>query len=65
MNIKRAKEEIQNTVRAYLAKDAYGSYRIPQLRQRPAHRQPHHDYPGRQGGGDGAHRPSAGPGSKE
>ena len=35
MNIKRAKEEIQNTVRAYLAKDAYGSYRIPQLRQRP------------------------------
>lgn len=35
MNIKRAKEEIKNTVRAYLAKDGYGNYRIPHLRQRP------------------------------
>ena len=25
----------------------------PQLRQRPTHWQPHHDHPGRQGGGDG------------
>ncbi|WMJ89029.1 ATP-binding protein [Anaerocolumna sp. MB42-C2] len=35
MNIKRAKEEIKNTVKAYLAKDEYGNYRIPNLRQRP------------------------------
>jgi hypothetical protein len=35
MNIKRAKEEIINTVRAYLAKDQYGNYLIPHLRQRP------------------------------
>ncbi len=35
MNIKRAKEEIINTVKAYLATDEYGNYRIPYLRQRP------------------------------
>ncbi len=35
MNIKRAKEEIVNTVKAYLAKDEFGNYRIPYLRQRP------------------------------
>lgn len=35
MNIKRAKEEIINTVKAYLAKDQYGNYYIPYLRQRP------------------------------
>ena len=35
MNIKRAKEEIINTVKAYLAKDQFGNYLIPYLRQRP------------------------------
>lgn len=35
MNIKRAKEEIKNTIEAYLLKDAYGDYMIPSLRQRP------------------------------
>ena len=35
MNIKRAKQEIINTVHAYLEKDEYGEYRIPQIRQRP------------------------------
>ena len=35
MNIKRAKEEIEHTVRAYLAKDALGEYAIPAIRQRP------------------------------
>lgn len=35
MNIRQAKEEIQNTVRAYLAKDEAGMYRIPPVRQRP------------------------------
>ena len=35
MNIKRAKQEITNTVRAYLSRDAQGFYRIPQIRQRP------------------------------
>ena len=35
MNIKRAKEEIQNTVRAYLSKDELGAWRIPPVRQRP------------------------------
>ena len=29
MNIKRAKEEIEHTVKAYLAKDALGEYSIP------------------------------------
>ena len=35
MNIKKAKEDIKNTVRAYLNKNAYGQYSIPSIRQRP------------------------------
>lgn len=35
MNIKRAKEEIKNTIEAYLLKDTYGAYQIPAMRQRP------------------------------
>lgn len=35
MNIKRAKQEIKDTLRAYLAKDAAGEYVIPAVRQRP------------------------------
>lgn len=35
MNIKQAKQEIINTLRAYLAKDSLGNYRIPPIRQRP------------------------------
>lgn len=35
MNIKRAKEEIKNTIEAYLTKDEYGAYAIPAIRQRP------------------------------
>ncbi len=35
MNIKRAKEEIQNTIEAYLLKDEYGEYVIPVMAQRP------------------------------
>ena len=35
MNIKKAKEDIKNTVRAYLKKDSYGQYSIPSIRQRP------------------------------
>lgn len=35
MNIKRAKEEIKDTIQAYLQKDAYGEYVIPSIRQRP------------------------------
>ena len=35
MNIKRAKEEIKNTIEAYLLKDAYGAYEIPAVQQRP------------------------------
>ncbi|QAT50895.1 AAA family ATPase [Caproiciproducens sp. NJN-50] len=35
MNIKQAKEEIENTVRAYLKRDENGNYRIPPVRQRP------------------------------
>ena len=31
MNIKRAKEEIEHTVKAYLAKDALGEYAIPAM----------------------------------
>ena len=33
LNIKRAKEEIKNTIAAYLMKDAYGAYEIPPIRQ--------------------------------
>ena len=35
MNIKQAKQEIQNTLRAYPAKDELGNYLIPTVRQRP------------------------------
>lgn len=35
MNIKQAKDEIKNTLRAYLQKDELGEYVIPPLRQRP------------------------------
>ncbi len=35
MNIKRAKQEIMDTIDAYLMKDEYGEYVIPQIRQRP------------------------------
>ncbi len=34
MDIKRAKQEMKNTVEAYLAKDEFGEYRIPAIRQR-------------------------------
>lgn len=35
MNIKQAKQEIKNTIRAYLQKDEAGEYEIPVERQRP------------------------------
>lgn len=35
MNIKRAKQEIKDSIEAYLAKDEFGEYRIPAIRQRP------------------------------
>ena len=35
MNIKRAKEEIKDTIVAYLLKDDNGEYVIPSIRQRP------------------------------
>ena len=35
MNIKQAKQEISNTLKAYLAKDGLGNYLIPPVRQRP------------------------------
>ena len=35
MNIKQAKNEVKNTVKAYLSKDVHGQYVIPQIRQRP------------------------------
>lgn len=35
MDINRAKQEIKNTVRAYLAKNEDGTYRIPSVQQRP------------------------------
>ena len=35
MNIKQAKQEITNTLRAYLTKDELGNYLIPSVRQRP------------------------------
>lgn len=35
MNIKEAKQEIINTVKAYLCENAEGEYRIPAIRQRP------------------------------
>ena len=35
MNLKQAKEEIFNTLKAYLMKDDLGNYLIPTVRQRP------------------------------
>ena len=35
MDIKRAKEEIKHSIQAYLAKDEFGEYKIPAVRQRP------------------------------
>ena len=35
MNIKRAKQEIIDTIQAYLLKDEYGDYVIPRIHQRP------------------------------
>lgn len=35
MNIKRAKDEIKNSIRAYLSKDEFGEYKIPVVSQRP------------------------------
>ena len=35
MNIKRAKQEIKDTIEAYLMKDEFGEYVIPSVRQRP------------------------------
>lgn len=35
MDIKRAKKEIKDSIEAYLAKDEYGDYMIPSIRQRP------------------------------
>lgn len=35
MNIKQAKQEIIHTIRAYLARDSFGAYQIPSVRQRP------------------------------
>ena len=35
MNTKEAKQELINTVKAYLCKNAEGEYRIPAIRQRP------------------------------
>ncbi|MBU5626674.1 AAA family ATPase [Oscillibacter sp. MSJ-2] len=35
MNIKEAKQEISNTLRAYLTRDELGGYLIPAIRQRP------------------------------
>ena len=35
MDIKRAKQEIKDTVEAYLFKDDFGEYKIPVIRQRP------------------------------
>mgnify|MGYP004711999413 FL=1 len=35
MDIKRAKHEIKDSIEAYLAKDEFGNYLIPAIRQRP------------------------------
>ena len=35
MNIKQAKEELKNTVHAYLKKDEMGFYQIPEFSKRP------------------------------
>ena len=35
MDIKRAKQEIKDSIEAYLLKDGDGGYKIPSIRQRP------------------------------
>ena len=35
MDIKRAKQEIKDTIRSYLERDEFGEYQIPPIRQRP------------------------------
>ena len=35
MNIKRAKQEIKDSIEAYLKKNEYGEYEIPSIHQRP------------------------------
>ena len=35
MNIKEAKQQIQNAMKAYFTKDEFGNYIIPLERQRP------------------------------
>ena len=35
MNIKQAKEQIQNAITAYFTKDDFGNYILPVERQRP------------------------------
>ena len=35
MNIQEAKNQIKNTITAYLSKNEYGEYEIPLERQRP------------------------------
>ena len=35
MNIKRAKQEIKDTIEAYFLKNEWGEYEIPAIRQRP------------------------------
>ena len=35
MHIKRAKQEIKDSIEAYLKKDAAGNYVMPHVRQRP------------------------------
>ena len=35
MNIKEAKQQIQNAIRAYFSKDKHGNYVIPIEKQRP------------------------------
>lgn len=35
MNIREAKDQIKNAMRAYFSKDAFGNYRLPTARQRP------------------------------
>ena len=37
MNIKKAKEDIKNTVRAYLNKNDYGQYSFPSIRCVPCY----------------------------
>ena len=40
MNIKQAKEQIQNAMKAYFTKDAFGNYLIPIERQKEIIREP-------------------------